>query len=694
MAIQTRCPSCSAPYTLADTQAGKRVRCRKCTETFVVEATGAGVQGARARDAAPPAARRTAVAPRPAADRDDDRGPKCGGNPDVKKKGSAMPTVLIILGVVLVLLVMCGGGAVFGVYWWVRSSTQQFVDNVNDDINNPNNPNFPRPGNPNPFGDTRPFGEPHSPDNPSAEPANVDDAIDAWIGKTNDPSRHNRACDYLAKQVADPPHQPQVAATLEKLIKTDATREAAAKALGPWAGPENIPTLLREASRENSTAWKPCAAALVRLKAPKAAEAIAHHLGTGAWPEQKRDAADFLIDLGQPLAEKEVLKYANTQDPEGRKQAQRVLQSFGTGGAVLFDQMVADLRNGNNEAKKAACVSMQKAAVDEKRRSDAARALEVALGDDGDENLRNEAAKALLVWADKDSEGPLITAMGRDGNWIFDRGGWFAADVLVKHFKDERVAEAFAEQWLKPFRGGKVTARLKTLGSAVGQKVVVKYLHSENNEARGESEKLLKEWKTTNDVLFSQTAEDLASPNDNVKRAALDWLAKRPFEAASQAKIARGLDSLLTSNDFGLREASIKAVTVWADKDSIPAIAQEMNRDNGNNPKWAEFMEVLIKLNDEKGAMAIAVHLTHPDKNHRAKALEGIIKMGPASEKVFLNIILASPDANERMGACKFLAAHGTKENSLEKLQDVAKKDTSEKVKKEADAAAKAIMNR
>ncbi len=48
MAIQTSCPNCEATYTLADTQRGKKVRCRKCSEIFTVK-------GAKDADAPEPA---------------------------------------------------------------------------------------------------------------------------------------------------------------------------------------------------------------------------------------------------------------------------------------------------------------------------------------------------------------------------------------------------------------------------------------------------------------------------------------------------------------------------------------------------------------------------------------------------------------------------------------------------------------
>jgi predicted Zn finger-like uncharacterized protein len=38
MPIKTRCPGCRKEYTLSDALAGKRVRCKKCSETFLVRA--------------------------------------------------------------------------------------------------------------------------------------------------------------------------------------------------------------------------------------------------------------------------------------------------------------------------------------------------------------------------------------------------------------------------------------------------------------------------------------------------------------------------------------------------------------------------------------------------------------------------------------------------------------------------------
>lgn len=110
MAIKTSCPHCSQPYALADTQLGKTVRCKKCSETFIVR------DGAAPRPApAPREGEEERPAPRPAS---------------VKKGG--LPTWLLIVGGcgTLVLLVGCLGG-IGTIAWFATSSMRNRVTEEN-----------------------------------------------------------------------------------------------------------------------------------------------------------------------------------------------------------------------------------------------------------------------------------------------------------------------------------------------------------------------------------------------------------------------------------------------------------------------------------------------------------------------------------------------------------------------------------
>ncbi|MGH7171676.1 MAG: outer membrane protein assembly factor BamE domain-containing protein [Gemmataceae bacterium] len=110
MAINTSCPHCSQSYSLAETQIGKKVRCKSCSEAFVV---------------AGPAA--------PSRSRDDDERDE-PRRPRPKKKGG-MPTGLVVgLGIgAFVLLLGCLGGG--GVLLWIygpfgNKVTQENLDKI------------------------------------------------------------------------------------------------------------------------------------------------------------------------------------------------------------------------------------------------------------------------------------------------------------------------------------------------------------------------------------------------------------------------------------------------------------------------------------------------------------------------------------------------------------------------------------
>ena len=131
MTIRVRCPECSAEYALADSAAGKKVRCKKCEAVIAVKAAPEAdappaTRPASAVRAEPPrrdAERRIPARqpdrPRRARDDDDDDAP-----PIKKKKGGGLALGLILggVGVVLLLVLACGGlGAIFMFGLWSAS---------------------------------------------------------------------------------------------------------------------------------------------------------------------------------------------------------------------------------------------------------------------------------------------------------------------------------------------------------------------------------------------------------------------------------------------------------------------------------------------------------------------------------------------------------------------------------------------
>jgi outer membrane protein assembly factor BamE (lipoprotein component of BamABCDE complex) len=120
MAIKCKCPNCDRSYSLADTMAGKTIRCKECEETFTVEDADEGVMSSadarRKRTAAVAASSRRSQDDdeddkprRRSKDREDDDEDEDEGPPKKKKKKGGAPVGLIIACVVGVLLLIGGG---------------------------------------------------------------------------------------------------------------------------------------------------------------------------------------------------------------------------------------------------------------------------------------------------------------------------------------------------------------------------------------------------------------------------------------------------------------------------------------------------------------------------------------------------------------------------------------------------------
>lgn len=97
MSIRARCPQCAAEYNLADTLAGKKVRCKKCQALIAVPGPA---------EAVAPAPASTPTARPRRRDRDEDDAPP------VKKKGSGLVLWLVLggVGALLLLPLLCCGG--------------------------------------------------------------------------------------------------------------------------------------------------------------------------------------------------------------------------------------------------------------------------------------------------------------------------------------------------------------------------------------------------------------------------------------------------------------------------------------------------------------------------------------------------------------------------------------------------------
>jgi len=130
MSIRVRCPGCDTEYALADQQAGKKVRCKKCETVIAVKAAPEAdappaKRPASAVRAEPPGRETERRVParqpdRPRRDRDEDDADRR----PIKKKSGGMALWLILggVGVALLLMLACGVVGVFMVGMYGGSS--------------------------------------------------------------------------------------------------------------------------------------------------------------------------------------------------------------------------------------------------------------------------------------------------------------------------------------------------------------------------------------------------------------------------------------------------------------------------------------------------------------------------------------------------------------------------------------------
>jgi len=700
MAIQTSCPNCEATYTLADTQRGKKVRCRKCSEIFTVGGAKdadapepvvakSGKDLRKPKDALqssprPPAKSTPPPKTKPAAKRarrrddddDDDDDDRSDEKPSVKKKAkSSTPMVLMVVGGILLVLLLCGGGGTFAVYWWVSSTVKSGFDDMAQNMPQPNglDPNFP-------LADL-------------AQPKDLNEALD-WV-KNGDANKKNKGADWLSKANVDDGRQKEVAAELEKLIDNPNTKEAGMRALVVWAGPDDAPALLKEID-SNGGLWVfdraggAAADALVRFKYEPAAAVFAKHLSDFAGGHGA--AARRLAALG-PIAEKEVLKYMDSANNDARGEALGLLRQYGMKPDVMFDQAVADLKSGDSKVARQACDYIATTPVNEARRAEISKALETPLADGTDAETRKAAAVALKTWGTKDNVPALIAELDNKSD-PFHKTTQACMEALGK-LKDERGAVAVAARLPDPgftVSRDAVVQALRDMGP-VAEKAVAAYVTHPDQGVRAEAEKLLKFYGTKGDVRLTAAVADLDAADANQRKTAVEYLATQPVDDAHQKEVARALDRLLDDPEpFGqVRKAAAKAEVVWGDKDSVPALVKGMERENSDI--WRECMDALARIKDEKAVVPLILQ-TAKGKPHIQDAQRALIQMGPVVE-TGLDGVLTDPAAStvDKITAIQLLSGQIGTKASVPALTAAAG-DADPKVKAAAAAALKVVQKR
>ncbi len=682
MSISTRCPNCDASYNLAEAQRGKKVRCRKCSETFVVggdkapaAAKSAKIPRDGLRTSPVPPSRTPPPRPRPSAvrrdrdrelDRDeeeeeaDDRFDRRDRGGRREKSGSVLPLILLIGGGVL-LLMMIGGGVLLY------------------------------------LGVTNHWFSPESADaqsaaaDPGDAPKDVDDAM-LWIRTAQTADKQNKAAEWLAQATVIDAKRKDVAATLEKLALNANTHDSAIKALSQWAGPEDVPTLLTAVEIDDGLwlgdkAGGAPASALIRLQADGAAAAFAHRLTS---PFSHESAKKLLAELG-PKAEKDVLPYMDSPKMEARTDAQDLLRVFGTKPEAMFDQAVADLRNLDSGYRQWACDYISKQPVDVARQAEVAKALIAPLGDSKAET-RAAAASALATWATQVDEPALIAELDQDtfGNGDFQS----CLDALVR-LEDENGAAAIAKQLKNPFRHEKAYNALRAMGK-VAEKAVAGYVNDSDPWVSEHANLLIRGYGTSGDVVFDAELADLTGKDGKQRKGACDYFATHPVDPAKQQQVARALEPLLQDQDTffnNVPDAAAKALGVWGDKDSGPKLIAAMQQPNSRC--WQSCVDALVKLKDERAVYPLLALVATKNIFHEDAALRALNDLGPMVVESALDKDLNDPAASvsDKVTICAYLNLTVGTKASIPALT-TAQMDPSPLVKNAATGALNAIKKR
>jgi len=382
MPIETQCPTCEKPYVLADNQAGKRVKCRHCADSFLVRGPSVPDSDPEeniSEDSAPArtGSRKSVIAP----DKDKAERSSRPKLPSSNTGGFPWALAAVLVGVVLLLLSCLIG---FGLY----------VANKSNEV-----------------ATAGPGQQGFDPNNVFAEVKTVDHAM-LLLGQ-QDAGQRRKGADWLAKQKVDSARQKEVSRALEKLKDDEDgwTREAVLKALAVWGDAESVRVFLEIAENGKDQPWNIAMDALAKRKEPRAALIAARELAQ--WGRDGKCAA--VITAIGASAEKDVVPLMNHRDDGVRKKVADWLRQWNTKPQVMNAQCLADLKGNDPPARQHAAEYFARTAVDPKIQAEVARALEPAALSP-ERGTHEPGIKALLAWATKDSAGTLNAIMETNRN--------------------------------------------------------------------------------------------------------------------------------------------------------------------------------------------------------------------------------------------------------------------------------------
>jgi HEAT repeat protein len=332
-------------------------------------------------------------------------------------------------------------------------------------------------------------------------------------------------------------------------------------------------------------------------------------------------------------------------------------------GADEVTQKVNDLKSGLPEARAQAVAWLAQTDLSDADRARVAAALEPLVVDaDVPRYLNRDAVLRLyLRCADKDNVPAMVLLVENP-----PPHGWQPKDTgavmeALGKLKDRRAAGGLAQKLSDPVLHDQAVYALKLIGQGASS-AVMNYLFDDDPASRLRASQLLLDFGTRPSSIAAEALRRLRSNQPDVQRGAAAWCAENPPE--DEAQKANGsvlLAKLLDDLSPRVNELALRALKFWATKDILPKLTDFARRQRkaSDSPDTAAckpaLIDVLAQFQDKTAAEAIALQL--PDPAQRARAVQGLLKLGPVATEVVLPY-LDHPNAEvqkEARSLCRLL---------------------------------------
>jgi hypothetical protein len=488
-------------------------------------------------------------------------------------------------------------------------------------------------------------------------PRDVDRNLNDLKGGNSEARR--QALVWLAEADLDGSRRAPVTAALEPLlfegdVRGDLSPDLVLRAYLHWAGPDNVPAMIRLLQSPNVPDWGPRKAGLVmqalgKWQDRRAVDVLAEKLTNAALRDQAVDA----LRLMGPRAENAVLGYVFDADPATRLRASQLLAEFGTTPKKIAHEALGRLKSNSPDAQRSAAVWFaQNPPDDEKQQAEVARAL-AGLLEDLSPKVNALALDALKLWATRDCLPQLVAFARRDV-----KAGTCPAELIdvLARFQDPTVAEAIALQLKAPANRGRAAQALLKLGP-VATKAVLLYINSPDPAVQREARRLCRQLKIPTSLQLEHTLADVADARKPRVRTALQSLARLRPDEASRARVSQALNAPLLDPDSAVLADALNAVRVWGSKANTATLLKLLAEPRGGAARDPRVIERLGSLHDPAGAPALAEGLTRPQELD--VVVKALVALGSGAEEAVVPY-LQSTIRGARFAACWVLGEIGT----------------------------------